>query len=83
MTFTAPERTTSRPSLRRSIRLPVFANNPDAVLIRILRQAPTSESRAPPNYYTQENRREEAEEGHHSKEPNAAIQLGGRSIRGG
>ena len=74
MTFTALERRTSCLSFRRSIRRPVFADNLDAVLIRILRQAPTSESWALPNHHTQENRSEEAEEGHHSKEPNPAIQ---------
>ena len=74
LTFTALERPISRLSLGRSIRRPVFADNLDAVLIRILCPAPTSESWPLPDYYTQENRGEEAEEGHHSKEPNSAIQ---------
>ena len=82
MTFTALEKPTSRLSLRRSIRRPVFANNSDAVLIRILRQAPTSESWPLPDHYTQENCGEEAEEGHHSKEPNPAIQWVGDQYQG-
>ena len=77
MTFTALERPNLCLSLRRSIRRPVFANNLDAVLIRILLQAPTSESWPLPNHYTQEDRGEEAEERHHSKEPVPAIQWGG------
>ena len=82
MIFTALENPISGVSLRRSIRRLVFANNLDAVLIRILRQAPTSERWPLPYHYTQEDGSEEAEESHHSKEPNPAIQWVGDQYQG-